>query len=229
MIYPACCQKEVCRACYRENESIIKKKNEKNAEKEKEAIPHTCPFCRELEPKDKEEEINQLESDLSQNSPKASMVLAEIYEGEHATSMNKLKTLFYFIRGTEIGSAEACAGIAAFYGDNFLPRPAKEEYLFLRMGALRGDIVARHNIGQVEYDKGNYELSVRHWKIAAEAGSQPSLNELRSIFTGKMSGREFLSKEYMDKVYRLCYAAQVAVWSEERAKHYDENMRVWKC
>lgn len=157
------------------------------------------------------------------------MVLAEIYEGEHATSMNKLKTLFYFIRGTEIGSADACAGIAAFYGDNFLPRPAKEEYLFLRMGALRGDIVARHNIGQVEYDKGNYELSVRHWKIAAEAGSQPSLNELRSIFTGKTSGREFLSKEYMDKVYRLCYAAQVAVWSEERAKHYDENMRVWKC
>ena len=124
---------------------------------------------------------------------------------------------------------DSCAGIAAFYGNIFLPRPENEEYLFLRLGALRGDIVARHNIGQVEYDKGNYELSVRHWKIAAEAGSQPSLNQLKTIFKGKMSGSEFICKEYMDKVYRLCHAAQVAVWSEERAKHYDENVRDWQC
>ena len=134
----------------------------------------------------------------------------------------------YFIRGAETGPAEACAGIAVFfYRNSFLPRPANEEYLFLRMGALRGDILARHNIGSVEYDDlGNHELGIHHWKIAAEAGSQPSLDRLKTIFKGKHAGEEFISKDYMDKAYRLCHAAQEAVWSEDREKYREDD---WKC
>ena len=96
--------------------------------------------------------------------------------------------------------------------------------MFQRVGALRGDIVARHNIGISEYfDFDNDEIGIRHWKIAAEAGYQKSLNELRLIYNNKEPGKEFISKEYLDFAYRACHEAQMEVKSEEREKHRSEE------
>ena len=45
--YQACCGKDICKACYKENrESVNKQNEEKNAGKK---IAFTCPFCREPE------------------------------------------------------------------------------------------------------------------------------------------------------------------------------------
>ena len=91
--------------------------------------------------------------------------------------------------------------------------------MFAKVGALRGEIVARNNIGTLEYhDFGNHEIGIRHWKIAAEAGDQESLDELRGIYNadGNLPGKEFISKEYLDFAYRACHGAQMEVKSEER-------------
>ena len=87
---------------------------------------------------------------------------------------------------------------------------------------MRGCIDSRYNIGWSEYNTfGNHEIGIRHWKIAAEAGDQDSLNALRKIYNadGKMPGKEFISKEEMDTVYRSGHEAQMEVKSEEREKH----------
>ena len=75
------------------------------------------------------------------------------------------------------------------------------------------------------YNRGNHEIGIRHWKIAAEGGSQPSLNALKGIYNadGKMPGKEFISKECMDSLYRVCHDAQEEVQSEERGKHCTGN------
>ena len=93
--------------------------------------------------------------------------------------------------------------------------------MFYRVGALRGAIVARYNIGAHECNSGNHEIGIRHWKIAAEAGDQPSLDNLKQIYNadGTMSGKEFISKDYLESTYRACHEAQVEVKSEEREKH----------
>ena len=94
--------------------------------------------------------------------------------------------------------------------------------MFERIGALRGEILARYNIGVSEYHTfGNHENGIRHWKIAAEAGDQDSLNALRKIYNadGKRPGKEFISKEYLDFAYRACHEAQMEVTTEERKKH----------
>ena len=51
--------------------------------------------------------------------------------------------------------------------------------------------------------------------------SQVSLDELKAIFNarGNVPGNEFISKECMDSLYRVCHDAQEAVKSEEREKH----------
>ena len=97
--------------------------------------------------------------------------------------------------------------------------------LFYKVAALRGHIQARHKIGCIEYDLGNHELGIRHWKISANAGYQDSLNRLRDIFNanGKLRGEEFISKEDLDTLYRKCHEVQEEVKSEEREKYLTEE------
>jgi TPR repeat protein len=135
---------------------------------------------------------------------------------------NELKALDCFIRAAELGSGEACVIIGNRHDNGRgVSKDMERSDLFYTVGALRGDIKARHNIGNSEYDSGNHEIGIRHWKIAAEGGSQPSIDVLKAIYNagGKIPGKEFISKECMDSLYRVCHDAQEEVKSEEREKH----------
>ena len=221
--YQACCGKDICKACYKENEASINKQNEKNADnKNKKPIPWTCPFCREPEPTGMEY-TGRLQARCLQNDPIAFTLLGHRYQmGECGSPKDDLKALDCFIRAVELGSADACTNIGVIYDKGIGVAVDKERAaLFERAGALRGDITARHNIGISEFGFGNFELGIRHWKIAAEAGDQPSLNNLRKIYNagGKIPGNQFISQEEMDKIYRSGHDAQEEVKSEEREKH----------
>ena len=101
--------------------------------------------------------------------------------------------------------------------------------MFWRVGALRGHVVARHNVAYSEYNKlGNHEIGIRHWKVAAEAGYQPSLDALKKIYNadGKQPGKKFISKEYLELTYRACHEAQMEVKTEEREKLMTELQNV---
>ena len=117
---------------------------------------------------------------------------------------------------------EACTNLALSYRRGLAGSVDEERaQLFARIGALRGCIIARHRCGRDEYYSGNVEVGIRHWKIAAEAGNQLSLNRLRDIYNanGKMPGKEFISKEYLDKAFRTCHEAQDEIQSDERERH----------
>lgn len=138
---------------------------------------------------------------------------------------DKLKALGYYIQAVELGSADVCVKISGYYRDmeeNILPVDRKRASLFDTVGALRGDVTGRYNIGLIEYDKGNHEIGIRHWKIAAEAGCQASLDALKETYNsnGKMAGKAFLSMEDMNSIYRVCHEAQEEVKSEEREKFF---------
>lgn len=107
-----------------------------------------------------------------------------------APQKDELRGLDCWIRAAEIGSVEACNNIGVLHnsegGYNVLPPNNERFVLFATAGALRGHIVARHAIGSFEYFQlHNHELGIRHWKIAAEAGNQASLDKLKAIFIPK--------------------------------------------
>jgi TPR repeat protein len=222
-VYWGCCGNVICVACYKENkESINKQNEEKNSGKK---IALTCPFCRELEVTSDEEYLRQLQARCLQGDHDAFTLMGHLYRrGEGGVPKDDLKALDCFIQAVELGSPEACTCIAkCHYEGNGVAVNQERSSLFDRIGALRENFQSRHNIGLYEYrDLGNHEIGIRHWKIAVEAGHQDSLNELRGIYNddGKKPGKEFISKEYMDKVYRVCHEAQEEVKSEEREKHY---------
>ena len=224
--YQACCGNSICLACHMENKESINKQNEvKNAGKK---LALTCPFCREPKPTTGLGFMRQLQSRCLQNDPTAFTMMGVVHQnGEHCQPKNELKALDYWIQAVELGSFEACNCIASFYHEgNGLSANTERDTLFAKVSALRGSIAARHNVGLSEYyDLGNYEIAIRHWKIAAEAGSQCSLNELRDIFNafGKKPGKKFISEEYLDFVLLACHKAQLEVKSEEREKHSGGN------
>ena len=70
-----------------------------------------------------------------------------------------------------------------------------------------------------EYKSGNHEIAIRHWKIAAEAGDQESLNVLRGIYNDNMPGRSSLARISWNPPTIERAMAQMEVKSEEREKH----------
>ena len=221
--YQACCGNTICVACYKENEASIKKQNEEKSAGKK--VAFTCPFCREPETSCADEERARFQARCLQNDHNALTQMGEAYQsGAYGTAKDELKALDCYIWAAELGSAAACNNIGIDYRmGNGVAVDMGRAALFERVGALRGEIFARHNIGCSEYHSGNHEIGIRHWKIAAEAGYQPSLNALRTVYNadGMTPGKEFISTDEMDSIYRSGHDAQMEVKSEEREKHCD--------
>ena len=219
-----CCGKMICIGCSGENKALIKKQNEKNAnKKDKKPIVRTCPFCREPTSSSDREHVRRLEARALKNDHVALNILGgSCARGYYGLPTDDLKALDYWIRAAKLGSLEVCTSIGSYYcGGLGVSKDTEREALFNIVGALRGCILARHKIGVSEYESGNHEVGIRHWMIAAEAGSQPSLDVLKNIYNadGKFFRKEFISKECMDSLYRVCHDAQEEVKSEERKKH----------
>ena len=219
--YMACCGNDICKACTIENEESINKQNEENVGKK---LAFTCPFCREPIPTSADDEFARLQARCLQEDHNALQLMGTIYrDGACETAKDDLKALDCYIRAVELGNAEACGRIGTCYKKGIGVSVDKERVaLFMKVAALRGSMVARHNIGINEYNElGNHEIGIRHWKIAAEGGSQDSLNILKYIYnaSGETPGKEFISKDYLESIYRACHGAQMEVKSEEREKH----------
>ena len=217
--YWVCCGKLICAGCDGQTMGTKDK-------------PDTCPFCREPRATSSDVIIRQIEARALKNDVVALNNLGGFFtKGEHGFPKDYLKALDCYIRAVELGSPEACTSIGGCYKKGTgVAVNKKRAALFERVGALRGSITARHNIGLAEYKSGNHEIGIRHWKIAAEGGCQPSLDPLKKIYNadGKIPGKEFISKECMDSLYRVCHDAQEEVKSEEREKHRDDAANM-KC
>jgi len=204
--YHACCGNHVCVPCRRKNDSFSL----------------TCPFCREPVT----DYVRQIEVRASKGDGHACFMMGAYFQdGDYKDEM---KALHYLILAAEFGSADACGSIGVFFrlGKGGLPVDTEAGGLFYKVGALRGDLTCRQAIGTIEYgDFGNYELAIRHWKVAAAAGYQPSLDRLRDIYNanGKKPGKEFIGKDELDSIYRMGYEEQQEVKSEEREKYLKER------
>lgn len=236
--YQACCGKRLCKGCSREqHEILLKAYLEKNAGKKIDPhadLPKTCPFCRKPPVSSAGGHIRRLEERMLQNDAMAIVHMGTAaLNGVLGMSKNELKAIDCFIRAAELGSADACCALAdRFEAGTTLSDDGESSAFFLKVGAIRGNISSRSLFGLHEYGIGNHEEGIRHWKIAAEAGFQPALDRLKEIFlaNGRMPGKVFITKEYLDKTFRICHEAQKEVESEERKKHCDvEKYDDYRC
>ena len=151
--YQTCCGNTICVACDIENEASIKKQNEEKKAGKK--LAFTCPFCREPAPTCAKEEYALLQARCLKNDPIAFKLMGSVYSrSEHGIARDDLKALDYYIRAVELGSPEACLNIGNIYFEegNGVAVDRERVALFSRVGALRGNMIARNILGFTEYD-----------------------------------------------------------------------------
>ena len=198
--YMSCCGKILCQGCGSEASLRFKRRNAGKEDKETQCgMP--CPFCRTPELSG-EMCMRQDEARAAQNDVNACFSLAQTYAEGCEVPVDHMMAIDYWIKAIKLGSATSCSNIATYYHNgDLLPIDHQRKALLDRVGALRGCITARHNIAGAENISGNYELAARHWKIAAEGGSQISFNQLKKVYNGKMKGKSSSAKTILTRPF----------------------------
>ena len=145
-----------------------------------------------------------------ENCPAAITEMGSKYyhEGDYKTALK------YLTKAAGLGNASAHYVLAGMYykGERVVEDKDKEIY-HSEEAAIGGHPNARHNLGCEEVDNGRYERARKHCIIAANLGSNDSLQELRKLYADGHA-----SKEDYAAALRAYQAAVDATKSEERER-----------
>ncbi|EJK73916.1 hypothetical protein THAOC_04438 [Thalassiosira oceanica] len=200
-------------------------------EADKRGIRGKCPFCRTPLPTSNEASLAMIQNRVKANDTEAIHCLGTCYRhGDHGLKKDMPRAVRLWERAAELGLKEAHFDLGnmfdeniAFDGvdndmsrvdgvDNDMSR-AIEHYEF---AAKQGDVIARNNLGAINYNMGNYGLARKHWMISAKLGFKESLDEIKEMYMKGMA----LKSDYAE-VMRGYYVANKEMSSPER----DESKR----
>ena len=77
---------------------------------------------------------------------------------------------------------------------------------YKKLGAMGGDLVARHSLGLIEAGVGNMDKALKHYMIALKSGYKTSLDEVRSLYTkGRATKKDYENalrswQAYLDEI-----------------------------
>ena len=119
-----------------------------------------------------------------------------------------------YLRAAELGLANGCYNVSVYYRDGIgVERDASKEERYLKLAAKGGHISARHNLGCLEGNRGNYEVAVKHWMISATAGHDESTKYISIAYRKK-----YATKDQYETAIRANKDAKDEMSSEERDK-----------
>ena len=167
--FKSCCGKLICNGC------IYAMKISEGKD--------LCPFCREPRPKAREV-IEQVKKLMDNGNAYSFNVLANFYEdGDLGLPRNYQKSRELYLRGGELGCAGSYYNLAKFYRLGIGVRmDLKKAQHYAELAAMNGGKQARHNLGCMELSAGNIQRGYKHFIIAARAGSDMSLDNVKHGF-----------------------------------------------
>ena len=166
--YQACCGKTLCSGC------------------QKRAASGLCPFCRTPAPKTEEEIVERNKKRIvEKDDAYAIHNLGSYYhDGSYGMQQNIAKAIELWHRSGELGNASAYHNIGCAYslGDGVVVDKMKANH-YWELAAILGHVVARHNLGVVEENKGNIDRALKHFMISAGLGCNESMENIKELFT----------------------------------------------
>ena len=171
-----------------------------------------CPFCRDPAG-DVNDCITKSEERLKYGDCEAYYTLGARYlEGTPPLKQDTKKGLELMNQAAELGSevAHHSLGASYAYGTEYLKKDNQKALYHLRLAAIGGMLESRYLLGKVDRPQ-NPNLAYKHFIIAAEAGHDESLKEVK---TGYTTGH--VEKDVFAKVMRAHQAAKDSVKSEAR-------------
>ena len=172
--YMACCGKIICCGCI--HAPVYDDKGNISGE--------SCPFCRRPPPKSDEQLIKRYEKRLELNDAEA-MCNYGFYssQGMYGLPKNQVKALELWHRAGDLGDAKSYCDLGYAHTMGLgVERDEKKAKYYNELAATRGDIGARCILGSTEASLGNMDRALKHFMIAAKAGSGGALATLREYY-----------------------------------------------
>ena len=210
--YQLCCGKNICNGCIYAMVKEAMRKGKKNEE------VGMCPYCRTLRPSSNEEKVKRIKRLMEKGNADAFYNFAVYYNnGSHGLQQDMAKAAELWLKASELGCAKAYFHLGCLYAiGQGVDRDEEKAKHYKEVAAMKGDIHARHNLGCVEGQAGNYQRAYKHWIIAARAGHPKSLD---SVKTGFING--FVTKDEHESTLRAYHERQSEMKSETRDQAID--------
>ena len=180
--FMSCCGKSICNGCtYKEVLNDLKSGIPTHGLLDK----LKCAFCRQATGTN-ENTIKATKKLMKKNNPQAYMQMASYYKRGGGGFQSDTKSLEMIIRAAELGNAWAYSFIGDHYARGIIVEQdiskAKE---FYEIAAKKGSIYAHKCLAINHKEAGNNQLSIDHWKVAANAGDQVAMDNLMKIYKNK--------------------------------------------
>ena len=183
--YAYCCGKTVCGSCGFQHKIKAIDENDKRAQKKQPQAPRTCEFCRTKLPESDEEILDRLRKRVELKDPEALFEMALYYrDGDSGLPVDQVKCIELLRESAGLGFPDALYQLGAFYATGMMGLEQNKEKGFknFKEAAKEGDVFARHNIGVLEKEAGDFVASMSHWRLSAAGGYRKSMGALISRF-----------------------------------------------
>ena len=184
--YYSCCGKTVCSGCIHApvydnqgNKVDIIKQNQ-------------CAFCRVLAPITDEEANERRKKRVEANDPVAMFNIGCFYrDGSDGFPQDHTKALEHCHRAAGLGYAIAYASIGYAYScGEGVEIDKKKANHYYELAAMKGCVMARHNLGNNEVRAGNMDRALKHYMISAKSGHSKSLEKIRDLYLNRHATKD---------------------------------------
>ena len=216
--YQLCCGKMICSGCihapvYDNNGNIVTEKS--------------CPFCRLPASPSNEEAIKRINRRVVAGDANAISNLGFYYaNGDLGLQQDWEMALELWNRAAELGSTEAYhnIGYACQYGRGVAVDMKKAKH-YWELAAIKGQVIARNNLGCMEEMVGNIERAKKHWMIALRDGYTDSLETIQKLHSiGAATKEEYTQALRSYQVYlgeiKSSQRDKAAVFNNDKYKYY---------
>lgn len=207
-VYKPCCGKLICGGC------VLTVRTEVGDKK--------CPFCRTVTHYYFSEFKERMDKRIEANDPRAYANMASFYmDGRHAQcglTRDISKAIQYYQKAAELGldRGHYNLGLAYFTGNHGIKKDVKKATHHFEHAAIRGNTVARDLLGNIESQNGDNARALRHWMIAARAGSDSCMDIIKKM--ALECNPPLATKEQYVETLRAWKDASDEMKSEQREK-----------
>jgi len=218
--YQTCCGKVICCGC---DYAPVYDNQGNKVDNDKQ---NECPFCRIVAPKSENEMVKRTMKRAEINDPRAIHNLGNYYRNRsYGLTQDYRKALELWHRSADLGFTEAYVSIGYAYNDGEgVKRDKKKAKHYYELAALKGNEVARANLGCVERDAGNIDRALKHYMIAVRSGNNDSLEAIQELYS-----KGYATKEDYAKALRSYqeYLSEIKSSQRDRAAAFSEANRYY--
>ena len=181
--YKTCCGKTICSACC--YAPVYDNHGNKVAEEK-------CPFCRTPRPTSDKEILKRIEKRVELDDPIAIFGLGIRHrDGRYGFTQDYTKALEFWHRAAELGYAGAYNNIGYLYKFGLGVEVDKKKAIhYYELAAMKGDVVARCNLGNKELKAGGLDRALKHFMIAARDGNNDSVGMIKKMYSKGNASKE---------------------------------------